>query len=159
VLADANFGYVKIGYSETLGIGVDHVGSLGEGLRRHGEGTHELFDTLRAALPDMVTELVAAGGGRLEASLLQRTSLASSSDVHEAVEIPVVSSALHRLVLPRQSLIWAVLCSDDSMQRLGYTLAATFLGRMCLSGDIAGLTEAQLSFVKSATQLYKRCVP
>jgi alpha-galactosidase len=45
------------------------------------------------------------------------------------------------------------------MQQLRYTLAATFLGLMCLSGDIARLTEAQLSFVKSATQLYKRCVP
>ncbi|ORX94421.1 family 36 glycoside hydrolase [Clohesyomyces aquaticus] len=158
-LADAGFRYLKIDYSETLGIGVDHFDGLGEGLRRHGEGTHALFDRIRSALPEMVTELVSAGGGRMEPSLLQRTSMASSSDGHETVEIPIISAALHRLVLPRQSLIWAVLNSDDSLQRLGYTLAATFLGRMCLSGDLVGLGDAQLAFVKSATELYRRCVP
>ncbi|RYP65065.1 hypothetical protein DL770_009080 [Monosporascus sp. CRB-9-2] len=155
-LADAGFGYLKIDYSETLGIGVDHADGLGEGLRRHGEGTHALFDHIRSALPELVTELVSAGGGRMEPSLLQRTSMASSSDAHEVVEIPIVAAALHRLVLPRQSLIWAVVHGNDSLRRLGYTLAATFLGRMCLSGDLVDLNEEQLAFVKSATELYRR---
>lgn len=159
MLADAGFGYLKIDYSETLGIGVDHPDSLGEGLRRHGEGTHALFDRIRSSLPDLVTELVSAGGCRMEPSLLQQTSMASSTDSHENVEIPIVSAALHRLILPRQSLIWAVLNTDDSLQRLGYTLAATFLGRMCLSGDVVGLSEEQFAFVKTATELYQRCAP
>jgi alpha-galactosidase len=107
----------------------------------------------------MVTELVSAGGCRMEPSLLQRTSMASSTDSHENVEIPIVSAALHRLILPRQSLIWAVLNTDDSLQRLGYTLAATFLGRMCLSGDVVGLSEEQFALVKTATELYQRCIP
>jgi alpha-galactosidase len=158
-LADAGFGFLKMDYSETLGIGIDHADSLGEGLRRHGEGMHALFDRIRSALPELVTELVSAGGGRMEPSLLQRTSMASSTDAHEVVEIPIVSAALHRLVLPRQSLIWAVVNADDSLQRMGYTLAATFLGRMCLSGDIVGLDDEQLAFVKSATELYRRSAP
>ncbi|KAF1952995.1 glycoside hydrolase [Byssothecium circinans] len=156
MLANAGFGYLKIDYSETLGIGVDHADGLGEGLRRHGECTHALFNRIRAALPELVTELVSAGGGRMEPSLLQRTSMASFSDVHEAVEVPIVSVALHRLVLPRQSLIWAVVHGDDPLRRLGYTLAATFLGRMSLSGDLVDLNKEQLAFVKSATELYRR---
>ncbi|PVH99573.1 glycoside hydrolase family 36 protein [Periconia macrospinosa] len=159
LLAEAGFGYLKIDYSETLGIGVDHQDSLGEGLRRHGEGTHALFSRIKTALPDLVTELVSAGGSRMEASLLQRSSMASSTDAHETLEIPIISAALHRLVLPRQSLIWAVLNHDDSTKRLGYTLASTFLGRMCLSGNIMGLEDEQLAFVKKAVDLYKQAVP
>lgn len=155
-LSDAGFGYLKIDYSETLGIGVDHTDGLGEGLRRHGEGTHALFDRIRSAIPELVTELVSAGGCRMEPSLLQRSSMASSTDAHEVVEIPIVSAALHRLVLPCQSLIWAVLNADDSRQRLGYTLASTFLGRMCLSGELVSLDEEQLAFVKKANQLYQQ---
>ncbi|KAK3369398.1 glycoside hydrolase superfamily [Lasiosphaeria ovina] len=159
MLRDAGFGYLKLDYSETLGVGVDDKDGLGEGLRRHGEGTHALFDGIRAALPELVIELVSAGGHRMESSLLQRSALASYSDAHETVEIPIVAAAVQRLVLPRQSLIWAVLHRDDSPQRMAYSLAATFLGRMCLSGDVLALTESQLALVKAAIGLYKRAVP
>jgi alpha-galactosidase len=71
MLGEAGFGYVKVAYSETLGIGVDHPDGLGEGLRRQGEGTHAVFDRIREALPDLVIELVSAGGHRMEASFLQ----------------------------------------------------------------------------------------
>lgn len=159
MLDEAGFGYLKIDYSETLGIGVDHADGLGEGLRRHGEGTHAMFDQIRSALPDLVIEVCSAGGHRLEASLLQRCSMSSFSDAHELVEIPIVAAALHRLILPQQSQIWAVLHPDDSPQRIGYSLAATFLGRMCLSGDILNLDEEQLSLAKVAADLYRRAAP
>ncbi|CAI6313729.1 unnamed protein product [Periconia digitata] len=159
LLKDAGFEYLKLDYSETLGIGVDHEDGLGEGLRRHGEGTHALFTRIHDALPELVTELVSAGGARMEASLLQLSSMASSTDAHETLEIPIISAALHRLVLPRQSLIWAVLNREDTIKRLGYTLGSAFLGRMCLSGDVVGLREEQLAFVKKAIDLYKQAVP
>ncbi|KAK0732262.1 glycoside hydrolase superfamily [Lasiosphaeris hirsuta] len=159
MLGEAGFGYVKVDYSETLGIGVDHADGLGEGLRRQGEGTHAMFDRIREALPDLVIELVSAGGHRMEASFLQRAAMSSYSDAHETVEIPIIAAAVHRLMLPRQSQIWAVLRQEDSFQRMNYSLAATFLGRMCLSGDILDLNEGQLSAVKDAIKLYKKAVP
>jgi alpha-galactosidase len=158
LVADAGFGYLKIDYSESLGIGVDHPDGLGEGLRRHGEGSHAMFDRIRLKLPEFVKELVSAGGSRLEASFLQRSSIAASSDAHETPELPIIAAALHRLMLPRQSLIWAVVHGYDSHQRLGYTMAATFLGRMYLSGELDTLDKEQLAFLKSATDLYKRSV-
>lgn len=159
MLREAGFGYVKIDYSETLGIGVDHPDGLGEGLRRQGEGSHAMFDRIKAALPDLVIELVSAGGHRMEASFLQRVAMSSYSDAHETVEIPIIAAAVHRLMLPRQSQIWAVLRHDDTAQRLVYSLAATFLGRMCLSGDILLLDEGQLGLVKRAIDLYRKAVP
>lgn len=159
LLREAGFGYLKIDYSETLGLGVDHPDGLGEGLRRHGEGTHAMFDRITKSLPDLVIEICSAGGHRLEASLLQRSAMSSFSDAHETVEIPIVAAALHRLVLPQQSQIWAVLHKDDSRRRMGYSLVATFLGRMCLSGDVLDLDEGQLGFLKEAIDLYKRAAP
>lgn len=159
LLKDAGIGYLKLDYSETLGIGVDHPDGLGEGLRRHGLGTHALFDHIREAIPDVVIEICSAGGHRLESSLLQRSAMSSFSDAHELVEIPIIAAALHKLVLPRQSQIWAVLNPDDSRQRLDYSLASTFLGRMCLSGDIRDLDEEQLLRVRAATALYGQAYP
>ncbi|KAH8895889.1 glycoside hydrolase [Thozetella sp. PMI_491] len=159
MIEQSGFGYAKFDYSETLGIGVDHPDGLGEGLRRQIEGTHAMFDRITAALPKLVIETVSAGGHRLEASFLQRSSQASFSDAHEIVEIPIIAAALHRLMLPRQSQIWAVLHHDDTPQRMDYTLAATFLGRMCLSGDILELDEHQVARVHTAIKLYARAAP
>lgn len=159
LMEEAGFGYLKIDYSETLGIGVDHPDGLGEGIRVHGQGTHAMFDRISSKLPDLVIEICSAGGHRMEASLLQRSSMSSFSDAHEVVEIPIVAAAVHRLVLPRQSQIWAVLHQDDSPERMAFSLAATFLGRMCLSGDILDLDQTQLDQVRKTIALYERAVP
>jgi alpha-galactosidase len=62
-------------------------------------------------------------------------------------------------MLPRQSQVWAVLHPSDSDQRLIYSLAATFLGRMCLSGDVLNLSEAQWSLAQDAMRFYARAAP
>lgn len=91
--------------------------------------------------------------------MLARTAMSSFSDAHELVEIPIIAANLHRLMLPRQSQIWAVLHRADSMQRLAYSLAATFLGRMCLSGEIAELSDEQWELVLRAQRLYRAAAP
>jgi alpha-galactosidase len=72
------------------------------------------------------------------------------------VEIPIIAANLHRLILPRQSQIWATLRASDSVRRLTYSLVATFLGRMCLSGDLPDLNAAQWKRVESAMAFYTR---
>jgi alpha-galactosidase len=63
------------------------------------------------------------------------------------------------LILPRQNQIWAVLHPQDPLQRIGYSLSATFLGRMCLSGDIAGLPGPSWQLVRQAIALYAKAAP
>ncbi len=41
--------------------------------------------------------------------MLGRTAMSSFSDAHALAEIPLIAANLHRLMLPRQSQIWAVL--------------------------------------------------
>ena len=159
LLARCGFGYLKVDYNETAGLGFENPDSLGEGLRQQIEGQYRFFDKIRERLPNLVIENCSSGGHRLEPSMLARTAMSSFSDAHELVEIPIIAANLHRLMLPRQSQIWAVLHQADSEQRLVYSLAATFLGRMALSGEIAALTAAQWQIVARAMKLYRQVAP
>lgn len=159
LLERCGFGYLKVDYNETVGIGCDGAESLGEGLRQRTEAMRRYFQHIRQRLPALVIENCSSGGHRLEPSMQSLASLGSSSDAHETVEIPIIAANLHRLILPRQSLIWAVLRKGDSQRRLIYSLAATFLGRMCLSGDILELDERQWTTLQRACNLYRHVWP
>jgi alpha-galactosidase len=159
VLERCGFGYLKVDYNETIGIGCDHPDSPGEGLRRQVLGSRNFFEKIRARLPDLVIENCASGGHRLEPSMLALTAMSSFSDAHEAVEIPIIAAGLQKLLLPRQSQIWAVLRANQSDRRLAYSLAATFIGRMCLSGEIGELSAAQWELATRAMAAYRQAVP
>ena len=158
-LRDSGFGYIKVDYNETIGIGVDGAESLGEGLRQHILAVQEFFHEMRQELPDLVIEVCASGGHRLEPSMLALASMGSFSDAHESLEIPIIAANLHRLILPRQSQVWAVLHAADTLQRLTYSLTAGFLGRLCLSGEIDFLNSEQWSLVQEAIHFYERVAP
>ena len=84
------------------------------------------------------------------------TDMASFSDAHECSEIPIIAAALHRVILPAQSQIWAVLQAADSIRRINYSLISTFLGVMCLSGDVIHLSEEQWNKVNEGTNFYRQ---
>jgi alpha-galactosidase len=159
LLESAGFGYLKVDYNETAGLGCDDPDSQGEGLRKQVLGTYRFFERIRERLPDLVIENCSSGGHRLEPSMIGLTAMSSFSDAHELVEIPIIAANLHRLLLPRQSQIWAVLHRSDSDRRLIYSLAATFLGRMCISGEITGLGDAQWELVLKMKKLYGKAAP
>ena len=159
LLDSAGFGYLKVDYNETAGLGCDDPDSQGEGLRRQVLGIYRFFKKIRERLPHLVIENCSSGGHRLEPSMLGLTAMSSFSDAHELVEIPIIAANLHRLLLPRQSQVWAVLHRGDSDQRLLYSLAATFLGRMCISGEITGLTDAQWQLTLRMQELYATAAP
>lgn len=159
ILSAGGFGYLKVDYNETTGVGPDGPRGPGEELRQHILGAHALFDDLRAAMPDLVIEVCASGGHRLEPSFLARCAMASSSDAHETPETPIVAAALARCIPARQNQVWSVLRPDDDTTRLVWSLAAGFLGRLCLSGRVDRLTAGAWSQVEEAVGLYGRCSP
>jgi len=153
------FGYMKIDYNDHLGMGTDHPDGLGEGLRRQVVASYRFLDGLRARMPELVVENCASGGHRLEPSMIGRTAMSSFSDAHELPEIPLIAGNLLRAMLPRQMQIWCVVHPADGDQRLVYSLAATFIGRMCLSGDVVGLDERQWEIVRHAIAMYRGATP
>ena len=86
-------------------------------------------------------------------------SMASFSDAHECEEIPIIAANLHRVILPRQSQIWAVIRNSDSLKRIAYSIINTFLGRMCLSGDVLDLEKEKWDLIDRGIAFYKKISP
>ncbi len=158
-LEEWGFDYLKVDYNDNIGIGCDGAESLGEGLRQNMMASQEFWRKLGERLPHLVIENCSSGGHRLEPSMQALASMASFSDAHEWKAIPVIAANVTRAILPAQSQIWAVLRKDDDEKRLYYSLTCTFLGRMCLSGDIYDIQDWQWEIVQKAIEFYKVCAP
>lgn len=154
-LKEYGFGYLKVDYNGNIGLGCDGAESPGEGLRQQMMGVQKFFTKMKEEIPDLLIENCASGGHRMEASMMSITGMTSFSDAHEPKEIPYIAACQQNLILPRQNLIWAVLRADDSIDRLTYSMAAGFLGRLCLSGNIEQLNEEQWKCVSDAIHIYE----
>ncbi|MCR4597486.1 MAG: alpha-galactosidase [Acetatifactor sp.] len=154
LLKDAGYGYLKVDYNDTLGMGCDGAESMGEALRRKVVASQKFFEKIRKEIPGIVIENCSSGGHRLEPSMMQLCSQASFSDAHEIKSIPLIAANVQRVIRPEQSQIWAVLRAKDSKERIEYSLIATLFGRMCLSGDIYDLSEEQWDLVQKGMEFY-----
>lgn len=153
------FQYIKMDYNETLGIGCDGAESLGEGLRQNMEASYGFIEKIKKDIPGIIIENCASGGHKLEPKMMGISSMASFSDAHECLEIPIIAANLHRAILPRQSQIWAVVRKEDSRKRLVYSMCNTFFGRCCLSGDVTELNDEQWAAVDEGLDFYQRIAP
>ncbi len=156
LLKDNGFGYVKIDYNETIGAGVDGAESYGEGLRSAVLGSQAFFKKMRSEIPELVIEACSSGGHRLEPSTMELVSQASFSDAHECLSIPLIAANLHRVIRPEQSQIWSVLHADADEHRINYLLTGGFLGRLCLSGEIFSMSDAQWQMALNAVRFYDK---
>lgn len=153
------FDYIKVDYNDDFGIGADGSESQGETLRQNMQATYGFFEKMTKEIPGLIVENCASGGHRLEPGFMKRCSMASFSDAHECVEIPIIAANLHRVILPRQSQIWAVIRETDSLKRMAYSVINTFLGRMCISGDVLHLTPEQWAVLEGGMAFYRKIAP
>lgn len=153
------FEYMKMDYNDTIGIGCDGCESLGEELRQNMEASVDFVRKVAKEVPGIILENCASGGHKLEPLMMSLCSMASFSDAHECEEIPIIAANLHRAILPRQSQIWAVIRKTDSVKRIAYSIANTFLGRMCLSGDVTELSDAQWKAIDDGMAFYQKIAP
>lgn len=158
-IEQGNFGYIKIDYNESIGVGCDGGDSLGDGLRAHIACVQAFFVELKRRFPDLVIELCASGGLRSTPAWLQVADMVSFSDAHETDAGAIVAANLHRLVPPRMLQIWSCVNAAQTPAQTVFSLAKSFLGRMCLSGDILELSDAQQALVRRAVRFYRACVP
>ena len=159
MLKKYGFGYIKMDYNDSPGLGCDGFESLGEGLRQNMNASFGFIQQMKEEIPGLLVENCASGGHKLEPKMMGATAMSSFSDAHECPEIPIIAANLHRVMQPRQSQIWAVIRETDSLQRIAYSVAATMLGRMCISGDVTNLTEAQWKVIDDGIAFYKAVSP
>jgi len=65
---------------------------------------------------------------------------------------------VQRLILARQSQVWATIRDSDDERRIVYSIAAAMHGRLCLSGKIWALDEERKAVVKAGVDFYKKAV-
>ncbi len=87
---------------------------------------------------------------------MELASMASFSDAHECLSLPIIAANMHRVIKPSQSQIWAVMRAKDSDERLWYSICATFLGRMGLSGDVYDLSNHQWDILDKGMNFYRK---
>lgn len=155
-LKDNNFGYIKVDYNDTMGMGCDGPEGMGENLRQKVLATQDFFKEMRKEIPDLVIENCSSGGHRLEPSFMELASMASFSDAHECLSLPIIAANVQRVIKPSQSQIWAVMRAKDSDERLWYSICATFLGRMGLSGDVYDLSDHQWDILDKGMEFYRK---
>ena len=158
-LRENDLDYMKVDYNETIGLGCDGAESLGEGLYEQILASQQFFARIRRELPDLVLELCASGGHRLCHSFLELSCMASFSDAHECDEIPIIAANMHRMILPRQSQIWAVVKGEHPLQKLYYQICSGLLGRLCYSGHPQDLTTEQWAIMDEGTAFYAKAAP
>ncbi len=158
-LKDNGFGYIKVDYNDTMGMGCDGPEGPGENLRKKVLATQEYFKRMRREIPDLVIENCSSGGHRLEPSFMELASQASFSDAHEISSLPLIAANLHRVIRPEQSQIWAVMRAADSDSRIYYSICATFFGRMGLSGDVYDLSGHQWGLLDGGIDFYREAAP
>ena len=156
LLRDAGYGYIKIDYNDTMGIGCDGPDGMGENLRKKVLATQRFFKSLKQSIPKLVIENCSSGGHRLEPSMMELSSMASFSDAHEIKAIPLIAANLLRVIRADQNQIWAVMRKDDSDERIYYSLCATMLGRMGLSGDIYDISPHGWQLIEEGMAFYKK---
>lgn len=154
LLKENNISYIKTDYNDTIGLGCDGAESLGEGLRDHLEQVQKFYQRMRDEIPELKIEICSSGGNRLEPSWMALGSMGGFSDSHEGLDIPIIAANTQTMVPARRNQVWAVLRKDDSITRIYYSMAATFMGRMCLSGDMHDLDERQMAAVKDGIAMY-----
>ena len=66
---------------------------------------------------------------------------------------------MHRMILPRQSQIWAVVKAEHPLQKLYYRICGGLLGRLCFSGEPDALSAAQWAVMDEGTEFYAKAAP
>lgn len=156
LLREYHIGYLKVDYNADL-IGVDSPGqSAVGGLEDALDAIREYYEHIRKELPDVTIEICASGGHRLTPAWMRLGDMASFSDAHESVAIPLIAANTLRMIPARWNQVWAVLRKEDSEDREFYTLTAGMLGRLCLSGDIAELSPGQRGILDNALEFYQQ---
>lgn len=155
-LIDAKFDYLKVDYNDSIGVGADDADSLAEGTQQIVSETLKYFKALKRQIPQLTIESCSSGGHRLTPAFIDQTDLSSFSDAHETTSIPIIAANELNIIAAEKNLIWCVLHPDDSLTTMQYHLIAAFLGRICLSGDIRKLSEAQWEVIDQGLAFYQK---
>ena len=150
-------GYMKVDYNGCFEMADSPNGSLAQGVQEVLTSVRAFYLHLRRELPELVLEICASGGYRLSAEWMRIGDMASFSDSHETIAVPLIAAQTAQQIPFTANQVWATLRTGEQKSRTIYQLASGFLGRLCVSGDAAEFSPFQKQAVRDAAELYKQC--
>ena len=149
------FGYMKVDYNAKIHLADCGCGSGAAGVAELLRAVRAFYAKIRRELPELVLEICSSGGQRLSPGWMAMGCMASSSDCHEGVALPLIAADTARQIPFRMNQNWCVLRAGESPERTHYLLAGGFLGRMCVSGDAHAFSAFQKAALHKAIRLYR----
>ncbi|UWE10596.1 alpha-galactosidase [Actinacidiphila bryophytorum] len=157
LVGDWGVGYLKLDHNIDAGSGtsghpaeVPAAGALGHH-RAHLAWLEGVLDRH----PHLVLENCASGGMRADHALLSRMQLLSTSDQQNLLHYAPIAAAAPTAVTPEQGAVWAYPQPEDTPDEVAFTLVSALLGRIHLSGPLAGLSPQARALVHEAVAVYR----
>ncbi len=156
VVNEYGVGYIKMDYNIEAGVGTENnADSFGDGLLEHNRAYLSWLDEIKKKYPSLVLECCSSGGMRMDYAMLQRAHLQSVSDQESYKNTALVSSNMATALLPEQGAIWSYPLAEGDENEASFNMVGTMLQRIHLSGEVARLSQKQLSDIKEGVELYK----
>lgn len=158
VIREYGIGYIKMDYNSSFKRADTMNGSPAYATAEYTESVRAYFRHLKELFPELVLELCASGGHRLSPDWMAVGNMASFSDAHESLGIPLIGANTALQIPMSRNQIWATLRDYHTPEYLCYLLASGFLGRLCLSGEPSKLTEGNFAVVREGVRFYQKHV-
>ncbi len=154
-----NIRYMKTDYNYTMNGADSSSGSEQYGLYEWFEGVKIFFNEIKERIPDLTLEICASGGHRLTPQWMSMGDMASITDAHENVSIPLIASEVAMQIPMRSNQVWVTMRNWDDEKRFKYLLAGGCLGRLCFSGHTVQLSKEQVNWMEQGIKFYEKIKP
>ena len=150
-------GYIKMDYNIEGGIGTDiDADSFGDGLLEHNRAYLSWMDDIQNKYPDLIIECCSSGGMCMDYAMLSHGQLQSVIDQTDYKSNAKIAVAAATTVLPEQAAIWSYPKASSCERETVFNMVNSMVGRIHLSGEIAGLSSENFELVKKAVECYKQ---
>ncbi|MDO9154583.1 MAG: alpha-galactosidase [Paludibacter sp.] len=156
LIADYGVSYFKIDYNSKELIGTEtNTSSSGQGLLEHNRAVIQWYKNIQDKYPNLVIEVCASGGNRLDYATLSQAQLVSVSDQQDYRKFPAILVGSLAAVLPEQLGIWSYPSPKANAVEASFNMVSAMFGRMYLSGLISQLPPPSYKAVKEGIDLYQ----
>lgn len=147
--------YFKWDYNVTPGTGPDsNATSPGAGLLDHARAHLAWVEVLRHRYPGVILEACSSGAQRMDAAILARYDLQSTTDQQDYLLYPTIAAAAPMALPAEQAGNWAYPQPEWTLEQVAFTLVTGLSGRLYLSGHLDRLDPDQLDLVRDAAAAY-----
>ena len=156
VVSEYGVGYIKLDYNVDGSIGTEvDSDSVGDGLLGHNRAYLAFLNKMMDKYPDLIIENCSSGGMRMEYASLSLMTIESLTDQESFKNMSAIAAACATAVLPEQGAMWSYPTSKENDDETALNMVNAMLCRIHMSGEIANLTDSQMSLVKEGIACYK----